>query len=882
MKPEDVVVIGGGVAGLAAALTLADAGRPPLLLEAQDALGGRARAHAPWWLDSPSGPVALPTEHGVHAWWESYRTFDALLARAGALGALRPAREQTLVWDEGRRVRRLNIGRATQDTALPSPLHLAALLAVPGFLPAVRPREFPGLLAMLARNAEVLAYDARDEALRRRYEGLSAADWMAGMPAVFRAFLKSLTRSGFFDEASNVSAAALFESLQHYVYAQKTHQRMRYARSTTWASALRPLWEACEAQGGRLALSTTVTGLERAGGLLRLDTTAGRIVARAVIVTVERPAAARLWDASSALREVLPQRPDASGLGSAAVRTAWTGRLPRGVGDGGVFAGSFLADNFFVLSELQNEARTWAERTGGAVLECHVYAQAQLARLDDAALARQVAAELRRAFPSLGAPLGHHVTRNPANHTTYPLGAEAHGTAPPPVDSPLQLAGDWIAADAQCFFMERAARTGWLAASRTLALLGAAAPRPPSEPPAPLLTRTVRAAAQAAGRRGVGVSRRGAATMDVVIVGAGPAGAATALFLLAREPNLAGRVRLIDKARFPRDKTCAGAVGGRAERLLAEVGVTLDVPGVPIDGMDVQWAGGQAARRVGALGRVVRRRDFDAALVAQAQLRGAELLEGCALEGLTVHEDGVELETSAGRLRAELVVGADGLGSRVRRALGLPLGELLAQAVEVDTAPIASDPARDTLRFWVGDFPGYAWDFPTLVDGAAATNRGVYALAPEGRVDVQRLLGERLAALGVDAPFSARRAFLVRGVTLRAPLAVPRVLLVGEAAGADALLGEGIAQAVQYGALAGDYLARAWGRRAFGFEDWRRTVWRSSLGADSLVRLALLPLSQRAGLKRLGLGVLGAAPWLLQGTASAFAGRLPWQGPELG
>ena len=64
--------------------------------------------------------------------------------------------------------------------------------------------------------------------------------------------------------------------------------------------------------------------------------------------------------------------------------------------------------------------------------------------------------------------------------------------------------------------------------------------------------------------------------LDVAIVGAGPAGLATALFLVDREPSLAGRVAVFERATLPRDKPCAGALGGRGEKLLASVGVGVE------------------------------------------------------------------------------------------------------------------------------------------------------------------------------------------------------------------------------------------------------------------------------------------------------------------
>src|SRR5271163_731206 len=99
---------------------------------------------------------------------------------------------------------------------------------------------------------------------------------------------------------------------------------------------------------------------------------------------------------------------------------------------------------------------------------------------------------------------------------------------------------------------------------------------------------------------------------DVVIVGGGPAGTTTALALVAAAPGLASRVVVLEKARYPREKPCAGALGARGDALLAGLGVVVDVPSAPVDGMSFQSAGGLVTAAPGRVGRVVRRLEFDA------------------------------------------------------------------------------------------------------------------------------------------------------------------------------------------------------------------------------------------------------------------------------
>src|SRR3989442_3943944 len=110
---------------------------------------------------------------------------------------------------------------------------------------------------------------------------------------------------------------------------------------------------------------------------------------------------------------------------------------------------------------------------------------------------------------------------------------------------------------------------------------------------------------------------------DVVIIGSGPAGAATALGLAAGAPALAARSVLLEKARHPRDKTCAGGVIPKAVRVLQSLDIPLAIPQARVDQAGVALPGGARLAIDGDdLCRVVRRRDLDALLAWTARDRG--------------------------------------------------------------------------------------------------------------------------------------------------------------------------------------------------------------------------------------------------------------------
>jgi flavin-dependent dehydrogenase len=301
---------------------------------------------------------------------------------------------------------------------------------------------------------------------------------------------------------------------------------------------------------------------------------------------------------------------------------------------------------------------------------------------------------------------------------------------------------------------------------------------------------------------------------------------------------------VLEKERYPRDKYCAGGIGGRADKKLGGLGVRVDVPSVSVSGISAAFQIGDTLLREGDIGRIVRRIEYDEVLMRAARDRGIRIVEGARVTGVRWGAAGVAVESSLGTFEGRVVVGADGVGSIVRRAMGLSFGRLRAQVVEVDTEPVAADRPRDLLHFDMRDrsYAGYVWDFPTLVDGRELVCRGAYVLAwgPAAAPDPQEVLKRRLSELGLDPGRYRMKRFSERGFESGESISRPHTLLVGEAAGIDPILGEGIPQAIDYGALAGHYLAERLGEGDLRFEDWGRRVRRSTLGKDLRLRTEVM------------------------------------------
>jgi menaquinone-9 beta-reductase len=274
----------------------------------------------------------------------------------------------------------------------------------------------------------------------------------------------------------------------------------------------------------------------------------------------------------------------------------------------------------------------------------------------------------------------------------------------------------------------------------------------------------------------------------------------------------------------------------------------------------------------------VRRHEFDRALAAAAVERGAVLVEDSLVERVEVGTDQVEVRTADRSYTARAAVGADGVGSRVRRELGLPFGTYKAAAIEADT-PVQKDDPTDLLRFDFSDraISGYAWDFPTPVGGGVQISRGMYLLSDPRQLEPR--FEARLRGSGIDPATLETKRLVERGFELHRPYARPRVLLAGESAGIDPFNGEGIAPAILYGALAAQYLDHKLERDDLRFDDWGRRVRLSTLGLELFLSRLLVPLFYGALRPPLEAAFrkLPRVLWLITGM---FAGRI-WSHRDL-
>lgn len=367
---------------------------------------------------------------------------------------------------------------------------------------------------------------------------------------------------------------------------------------------------------------------------------------------------------------------------------------------------------------------------------------------------------------------------------------------------------------------------------------------------------------------------------DVVVVGAGPGGSAAAALLAER----GFRVALADRAAFPRPKPCAEYLSPEAGRILERLGALARVGACAerLAGMTVVSPGGRrfTGRFAGAApyrgfsdrGLALPRTVLDAELVRVAAAKGAHLMERTRMERLGgVHgRRTVELR-DGGRvctLAARLVIGADGLNSRVARQLGLSRhGRRRRVAFVSHAAGVRGMSDLGEMHVGRGAYVGLAPVAPGVtnvavvldaaqpVRGSSARERFQWGLArfPE--------IVERMRGAEIEARIMAAGPFARTSIRATAD----RALLVGDAADFyDPFTGEGVFAALRGAELAVELVAPLLERDALSREalaEYDRARRRQFAGKWLNERAIAFAVDRPALFDRIA-GRLGRRPWM--------------------
>lgn len=512
---EQVIVIGGGVAGLTCAVHLAERGLRPLLIEADPVwMGGRLRDEPEVALEHRGRTWFFPGEHGVHGIWSPYVNLKAMLARLDIAPAYVSAQDETWIFGQGKRIRKANIGRAIRSSWWPAPFHYMSLLARPRFLAMINLRDIASMFRVLGGLFSAMALDPLAE--QKAIAHLSLADFTKGWSPTLRALFAGLARNALAAHPEDVPAAGFITFLRFYTLMRRDAWAFDYLPAGGGSAISEPLAEQARQLGTEIWPGAQVVKLapmpDELGWWVTVEEDGSRqtLEARQVVLAVSSPAAQKLiegnaWElrgarknsvSSEQLPVTSPQSPVPSlsvsqspfphssvlstqysalstlhfpiGVPTAIIR-AWFDRQPEGVSEGGIFSGDFIMDNFFWLDRLQESFWEWAQATGGSAIEVHIYGPPEILAQPDTLLLARVLRDLNRAFPELrGHNLKIKLQRNEATHTLFSVGEPGRHLETVTPWSGLFACGDWVYHSAPAMYLERAVVTGIAAANAIL------------------------------------------------------------------------------------------------------------------------------------------------------------------------------------------------------------------------------------------------------------------------------------------------------------------------------------------------------------------------------------------------------------------------------
>lgn len=345
---------------------------------------------------------------------------------------------------------------------------------------------------------------------------------------------------------------------------------------------------------------------------------------------------------------------------------------------------------------------------------------------------------------------------------------------------------------------------------------------------------------------------------DCIVVGAGPAGTSAAYHLAAKNRS----VLVIDKAAFPRKKTCGGGVSPAIaklfdfdfapviERTVSKVKYTwkMDDPmEIQLKGITPMW--------------MVQRDKFDNFLIERAVEKGVEFKDSLEVTGIELQGDIWQINTNHGDFSAKYLIAADGANSKVAEWLGCAAAQKVP-AASLEVPGEVSDRRSDMAFFDFGSVKnGFMWCFPKA-DGYSFS--AAFVRNRQGKPEeLKQQLTNYAAKFDLDTSNAEYKEHQLNLWQEDRPLHSDRALIIGEAAGiVDPLIGEGIRPAMFTGVAAAEAIDKALNGEAEALAQYSETIkqeWSSDLSkAQFLANIFYKApkLAYKLGLKRSSAGQL--------------------------
>jgi isorenieratene synthase len=454
-RPLRVAVVGGGVAGIVAAQTLAERGASVTLFEKDTHLGGKCGGWREDFVDPETGErVSLPVDHGFHAFFPHYYNFLAWLERVG-IRALAPIGEYRILRTDGRALAFDDRGKAPGLNVLG--LAQQGLFGVGDLVP---PR---GRMVLLERF-----FRYHPERTFARYDRVSFQSFVerARLPRAIALVFTTFSRA-FFSDPDRMSLAELMKAFHFYYLSHDRGLLYDYLRGGYDAGFVAPLRAVLDHLGVTVRLGRAVDAMARDGERITVD---GESFDE-VILAAPGVATRAILEASPFVREEAPAF--AARLGSlragqryAILRLFSETRISP---EGPVFVATErkrLLDSVTFLHRVDPELERWRDGRGG-VYELHSYAVPD--DVPDADVQRIFLDELAWFYPALaGARWVHSHLQLERDFSAFHVGLHAdRPTTISPVRG-LSFAGDWVKLPTPALLLEAACVSGLLAANGIL------------------------------------------------------------------------------------------------------------------------------------------------------------------------------------------------------------------------------------------------------------------------------------------------------------------------------------------------------------------------------------------------------------------------------
>jgi len=321
---------------------------------------------------------------------------------------------------------------------------------------------------------------------------------------------------------------------------------------------------------------------------------------------------------------------------------------------------------------------------------------------------------------------------------------------------------------------------------------------------------------------------------DVLISGGGPAGISTWLHLNKHASDIASRTIVLEKEAYPRDKLCGGAISSWGQDILKKFHIHINAPCIEIANTQYQFEEECYFKKEPGFLKIFRRIELDHELVKAAINKGLNIHQQETIQEISNKNNFLIVKTTKQTYRTKVLVGADGAFSTVRNHMKLKNKPCFATGIEL-YAPV--NPTVDTEyqeKTAVLDFTpinqglqGYFWHFPCINEDQPFMNHGIYNSRLKRnipKVNINEMLNQQIQSRNITKQYTSWSGHPIPLLDINSTLSQPHIILAGDAAGIEPLLGGGIHLALSYGDVAVSTILNAFDHQDFSFQTYQERL----------------------------------------------------------